>query len=114
VAPGQRGNRPSSRKCCSAASFCFSRTQRHPTDEAMTQRERDPDGPREPIRVTPATGRNPFLPTAGSAAQASDAATARLVAVMHELNNLLDGATRTLTLAQRSLRELAIAPGLDP
>lgn len=54
------------------------------------------------------------MPTSSSSAAAADAATARLVAVLHELNNLLDGATRTLSLAKRSLGSLAMAPGLDP
>lgn len=80
----------------------------------MTPHDHDPDAPRDPIYVTPASGRHPFSPTASSSAAAADAATARLIAVMHELNNLLDGATRTLSLARRSLGELAIAPGLDP
>ncbi len=80
----------------------------------MTPHDHDSDAPRDPIHVTPAAGRHPFSPTASSSAAAADAATARMVAVMHELNNLLDGATRTLSLARRSLGELAIAPGLDP
>lgn len=80
----------------------------------MPPHDHDPDAPRDPIHVTPAAGRNPFSPSASSSSVAADAATARLVAVMHELNNLLDGATRTLSLARRNLGELAIAPGLDP
>lgn len=85
-------------------------------DVAMTQHDqgdnREPR--REPIRVTPAAGRVSPPPDAAAVAAAADASTARLVAVMHELNNLLDGATRTLSLARRSLGDMALAPGLDP
>lgn len=80
----------------------------------MTRREPDPDAPRDPIRVTPAAGRGPAAPGAAMAGPAADAATTGLLAVMHELNNLLDGATRTLSLARQGLGELALAPGLDP
>lgn len=80
----------------------------------MAQRDHDHDAPRRPIRVTPGHGPGAPLPEAGLAPAAADAATARLVSMLHELNNLLDGATRTLALARQSLGELAIAPGVDP
>lgn len=80
----------------------------------MKQRDDDPHIPRRPLHVTPAGGVGAPVPNSGSAAPAADAATARLVSVMHELNNLLDGATRTIILARESLGALALAPGSDP
>lgn len=81
---------------------------------AMKPRDPEDNRERKPIHVRPATGVGPIIPSAVAAAGASDVATTNLVAVMHELNNLLDGATRTLALARRNLGELAMAPGLDP
>jgi len=80
----------------------------------MTPPDHDSDPPREPIRVTPVSGRDPARPAAARAGLSADVATASLLEVLHELNNLLDGAARTLSLARQSLGELALAPGLDP
>lgn len=80
----------------------------------MTQRDPDADPPREPIRVRPVSGRDPVRPASTRAGLSADVATASLLEVLHELNNMLDGAARSLSLARRSLGELALAPGLDP
>jgi signal transduction histidine kinase len=80
----------------------------------MTHHDDDHNVPRRPLHVTPAGGIGAPAPSASTSALAADAATARLVSVMHELNNLLDGATRTIILARESLGALALAPGADP
>lgn len=80
----------------------------------MTRRDPDPERRPDPIRLSPTPGQNASAPTAAVAGRLADDATLGLFAVMHELNNLLDGATRTLSLARHSLGGLALAPSLDP